>query len=386
MRIAIFTETFAPQVNGVARTLKRLTDTLQRRGVEHLVFAPTHAGNGADDSNWMRPVGSIPFFLYPECRLAMPNTIAMRAELDRFKPDLIHLATPFNVGLCGLRYARKRGVPHVASYHTHFDRYLSYYHMSLAVPMYWKYIRWFHRTCSATFAPSLETIRTLREQQLSGMRLWSRGVDCRLFAPVKRDSAGVRSEYAIDAPLLLLYVGRIAPEKDIDTLLAVMQSIASGAMRHSVHWLVVGDGPMLPDMRAKAPANVTFTGYKSGEELARLYASADVFVSSSSTETFGNVVLEAMASGVPVVGADAGGVRETVSAGITGQLCAPLDAGAFESAIRRLAEHADVRAAYGAEARQAALGRSWDAVFDRLLADYAAIAAGKTAGADPHSA
>lgn len=385
MRIALFTETFAPQVNGVARTLKRLTDYLQRRGVEPLVFAPTHAENGAD-SDWMRPVGSIPFFLYPECRLAMPNIIAMRAELDRFKPDLIHLATPFNVGLCGLRYARKRGVTHVASYHTHFDRYLTYYHMSLAVPMYWKYIRWFHRTCSATFAPSMETIHTLREQHLSGMRLWSRGVDCQLFTPAKRDGDGVRRQYGIDAPILLLYVGRIAPEKDIDTLLAVMQSMAAGAMRSSVHWLVVGDGPMLPDLRAKAPANVTFTGYKSGDELARLYASADVFVSSSSTETFGNVVLEAMAAGVPVVGADAGGVRESVSDGATGLLCKPRDADAFESAIRRMAEHADVRAAFGAEARQAALGRSWNAVFDRLHADYIDIAAGKAAGADPHSA
>lgn len=375
MRLALFTDTFIPQMNGVARTLERLTGHLQRRGVEHLIFTP----KSADDDFYVdpvRPIASIPFFLYPECRLALPNVTALRAELDRFKPDLLHMATPFNIGLCGLRYARKNRIPHVASYHTHFDRYLEYYRMGMAIPLYWTYMRWFHRSCGLTFAPSHETIGTLNRQGFHNVRLWSRGVDCRLFTPDKRSSE-IRERHGISAPLILLYVGRIAPEKDIDTLSAIMKALPD-SVSSRVHWLIVGDGPLLPELREQAPDNVTFTGYKEGEELAQLYASADLFVFPSGTETFGNVALEAMASGLPVVGADAGGVKETVVHGLTGALCAPRDPASFIRAIGTLAERPERLAEAGAEARRTALTRSWDSVFDGLLDSYRQTADGRS--------
>lgn len=128
MRLALFTDTFLPQTNGVSRTLQRLTTHLKERGIEHLLFSPKSA---PEDSyaDPIRPITSIPFFLYPECRLALPNMSSIQSELKAFRPDLLHMATPFNIGLCGLRYARKHDLPHVASYHTHFDRYLEYYRM-----------------------------------------------------------------------------------------------------------------------------------------------------------------------------------------------------------------------------------------------------------------
>ena len=191
----MFTDTYIPQMNGAARTLGRLSGYLQRKGIEHLVFSPRIApGPGWD---FVREVASIPFFLYPECRLALPNLLAIRGELDRFRPDLLHLATPFNVGLCGLRYARRFNLPHVASYHTHFDRYLDYYGMPKAVPLYWRYASWFHRTCGATFVPSRETMFTLYRQGFGGLRLWPRGVDCDLFTPEKRMPQAVREQYGI---------------------------------------------------------------------------------------------------------------------------------------------------------------------------------------------
>ncbi|WP_039835024.1 glycosyltransferase family 4 protein [Paenibacillus sonchi] len=371
MRLALFTDTFLPQTNGVARTLGQLTSHLNRRGIEHLLFTPKSA---PEDSypDPVRPVASIPFFLYPECRLALPSMSSIQSQLNTFQPDLLHMATPFNIGLCGLRYAHRQGLPHVASYHTHFDRYLEYYRMRRIVPLYWRYMKWFHRSCGATFAPSRETAEILREQGFERLRLWSRGIDCRQYSPDKRQAASVRERYGIADPLVLLYVGRIAPEKDIATLLHALQllpeSVAAG-----VHLLVVGDGPLLPELRAQAPHNVTFTGAKHGEELAELYASADLFVFPSSTETFGNVVLEAMASGLPVVAAGAGGSKELVMPGVTGVLFQPHDPGSLAEEICRLASNSMLRTAMGNEGRRQALGRSWEQIFDGLIRDYEEI-------------
>jgi len=367
MRLALFTDTFLPQTNGVARTLFRLTEHLNRRGIEHLLFTPKSA---PEDSyaDPIRPVASIPFFLYPECRLALPSMSSIQHELKSFRPDLIHMATPFNIGLCGLRYAHKNNLPHVASYHTHFDRYLDYYKMKRIVPLYWKYMKWFYRSCSTILAPSHETIDSLKMQGFNRLRLWSRGIDCQLYSPLKR-SGEVRERYGITAPLLLLYVGRIAPEKDIATLSLAMQKLPE-SMQSQVHWLIVGDGPLLPELRATAPDNVTFTGYKHGEELARLYASADLFVFPSSTETFGNVVLEAMASGLPVLAADAGGVKDLIIPGVSGIMFEP---GRAEALIHELCTWGNLPnalAAMGGEGRRLALGRSWESVFDGLIRDY----------------
>ncbi|KWX71277.1 glycosyltransferase family 4 protein [Paenibacillus jilunlii] len=371
MRLALFTDTFLPQTNGVARTLGRLTGHLNRRGIEHLLFTPKSA---PEDSypDPVRPVASIPFFLYPECRLALPSMSSIQSQLNAFQPDLLHMSTPFNIGLCGLRYAHRQGLPHVASYHTHFDRYLEYYRMRRIVPLYWRYMKWFHRTCGATFAPSRETAEILREQGFERLRLWSRGVDCQQYSPDKRQAASLRERYGISVPLVLLYVGRIAPEKDIATLLHALQllpeSVAAG-----VHLLVVGDGPLLPELRAQAPRNVTFTGVKHGEELAELYASADLFVFPSSTETFGNVVLEAMASGLPVVAAGAGGSKELVMPGRTGALFQPQEPGSLAEEICRLSSDSTLRTAMGSEGRIQALGRSWEQIFDGLIRDYEEI-------------
>ncbi|MDD9268921.1 glycosyltransferase family 4 protein [Paenibacillus sp. GCM10023248] len=380
MRLALFTDTYVPQMNGVALTLGRLTDHLHRRGIEHLVFTPKCTDEMAY-SELIRPVPSVPFFLYPECRIALPNLLSLRSELDRFRPHLIHLATPFNIGLCGLHYARKHRISHVASYHTHFDRYLVYYRMKRAIPFYWSYMKWFHQSCDAIFAPSADTIRDLQSQGFANLLLWSRGVDCSLYTPERRSDA-IRAKYGITAPFLLLYVGRIAPEKDIDTLSAVMREMPD-SLKSRVHWLVVGDGPQLPELREQAPGNVTFAGYKQGEELAEIYASSDLFVFPSSTETFGNVVQEAMASGLPVIGANSGGVRDMVATGRTGMLCTPREPESFIRAIEACVDGSEQLAGYRQAARTFALGRSWEAIFDGLLQDYAQMIDARRIGSKP---
>ncbi|CDN43871.1 glycosyltransferase family 1 protein [Paenibacillus sp. P22] len=370
MRVALFTDTYVPQKNGAARTLGRLAAYLEKRGIEPLVLTPRCSAD--TEQSFVRSYPSIPFFLYPECRIAVPNPISLRAELDRFRPDLIHLATPFNIGLSGLLYARKNGIPHVASYHTHFDRYLAYYGLQHASRLYWRYAHWFHRTCAATFVPSRETLFSLYRHQFGGLRLWQRGVDCGVFRPELRSPEEVRCQFGLPEKKLALYVGRLALEKDLATLAAVMNGL-SGETREQLHLLVVGDGPLLPELRRQMPDNVTFAGYREGTELARLYASADLFLFPSSTETFGNVVLEAMASGLPVIGAEAGGVKELVRHGRSGLLCPPGDPASFIDALERLLARPEEAASMGEAGRREALGRSWDQVLGGIVDQYEEI-------------
>ncbi|MDN8592615.1 glycosyltransferase family 1 protein [Paenibacillus sp. 11B] len=367
MRLALFTDTYVPDTNGVAGTLHRLSNQLNRKGIEHLLLTPQSVieGNHAAPA---RSVTNIPFFLYPECRIALPNRRSIHQELKAFQPDLLHIATPFNMGLLGLRYALKHQLPHVISYHTHFDRYLEYYRLNSIIPLYWKYIQWFHRACDSTLAPSQETLNSLQSKGIQRLKLWSRGIDCSLYSPDKR-SSDIRSRYNITAPLILLYVGRIAPEKDIATLTLAMQQLPEH-MQSRVHWIIVGDGPLLPKMRMQSPTNVTFTGYLHGEELAVMYASADLFVFPSSTETFGNVVLEAMASGLPVLAANGGGVKDLVAHHRSGVLFEPGQADALIREICLWGNHMDQLRHMGIEGRKLAEQRSWDHIFDGLIGDY----------------
>ena len=367
MRLALFTDTYLPETNGVAGTLHRLSNHLNRRNIEHLLYTSQSIMEG----NVEAPVSSvtnIPFFLYPECRIAFPSRISAYKQLQEFQPDLLHIATPFNMGLLGLRYALKFHLPHVLSYHTHFDRYLDSYKLRSFIPLYWKYIKWFHRTCDTTFVPSQDTMHTLQTQGIQRLKLWSRGIDCNRYSPSKRN-LNIRERYQITAPLILLYVGRISPEKDIATLTATMQHLPED-IQARVHWIIVGDGPALPKMRQQAPANATFTGYLHGEELAAMYASADLFVFPSYTETFGNVVLEAMASGLPVLAANAGGVKDIVVHQRSGTLVEPGMADAFIREISLRANASDSLKKLGLEGRKLAEERSWEHIFDNLIEDY----------------
>jgi glycosyltransferase involved in cell wall biosynthesis len=367
LRIALFTDTFYPQVNGVALTLHRLTQHLTHRGIEHQVYVPETSEAALPSDNVYRML-SIPFMFYPECRIALPNIFKIRNQLDTFRPDLIHVATPFNIGLSGLFYGKRHHIPLVASYHTHFDRYLEHYHLQLAGPLFWRYIRWFHQHCVRTFAPSHETLALLNQQGISGLRLWNRGVDCHLFHPGRRHN-GVRERYGIQEPLLFLYVGRLAPEKDIHVLTSIMNKLPE-SLAERIHWLIVGEGPMLNEMKEAGYPRVTYTGYLKGELLAEAYAAADLFIFPSSSETFGNVVLEALASGLPAIGARAGGVQEIIRHGENGLLCTPQDAGDFTKAIIALMDNPNLLRSMGAHGRRYAQTQSWDSIFDALLDNY----------------
>ncbi|MEA3320767.1 MAG: glycosyltransferase family 1 protein [Bacillota bacterium] len=367
MKIAIFTDTFAPDVNGVAKTLKRLTNYLDNKGLEYRVFAPESTDKDLFSSQVHR-FASLPFFLYPECRLALPNMLSVKAELIKFKPDLIHVATPFNIGLCGLHYAKKLDIPVVGSYHTDFDKYLEYYDLQFLTKVLWSYMRWFHRPLRKIFVPSTDTQNHLKNHGFINTAIWPRGVDCSVFQPLT-SSQLIKNKFNIKEKYILSYVGRLAPEKDV-ALLPNIQSSLPETIRHDVHWLIVGDGPIKQELQNNAPTNMTFAGFQSGHNLAEIYAGSDVFVFPSATETFGNVVLESLASGTPVVGANAGGVQTIIKQGVTGHLCNQNDAISFAAAITSLIEDEEKREQMGYAGRHYALEQSWDSVFERLLHDY----------------
>ncbi|UOY94367.1 glycosyltransferase family 1 protein [Ectobacillus sp. JY-23] len=367
MKIAIFTDTFTPQVNGVAKTLERFTRYLAQRNIEYYVFAPENPAEEHVMTN-VKKLKSIPLALYPECRLAIPNPMRLKRDLLQFKPDIIHVATPFNMGLCGMYYAKKLNIPLVGSYHTDFDAYLQYYKMEFFSNMLWNYLKWFHSSLQKTFVPSLETLKQLKRKGFCDLHIWSRGVDCSLYHP-HYDANIVRERYHIKAEHIICWVGRIAPEKDIETLAHVIRKLHL-KQRHSIHWLLVGDGPASADLQEACTENVTFTGYLKGEELASIYAASSLMVFPSPTETFGNVVLESLACGTPVIGADAGGVKNIITHGKNGMLCSPKQADLFVNATETLLDDSNLRQEMRLYAQEYALSQSWDSIFTNLLKHY----------------
>ncbi len=367
MRLALFTDTYDPDINGVARTLKMLTDYLGRQDVEFKIFAPRSEPQDYVTSNIHR-FNSLSFFLYPECRLAFPSLVQIKNELEEFGPDLIHVATPFNIGLCGVYFAKKLDIPLVGSYHTDFDHYLKYYNFEFLSKVLWKYMQWFHRPFKRLFVPSSETLTSLEKHGFLNLEIWGRGVDCTLYHPFY-DKLAVRKKYKIRRKYLLTYVGRIAPEKDIHTLLNVANSLPP-PLNDQIQWLVVGDGPMREEIEQNAPSNMLFTGYLSGQDLAEVYSASDLFVFPSSTETFGNVVLEALASGTPVVAANSGGVRNILQTGVNGILCEPGNVRDFTQCIIKLLINDSKRKQLGLEGRKYALTQKWDTINENLLHQY----------------
>ncbi|NBC23683.1 MAG: glycosyltransferase [Gammaproteobacteria bacterium] len=329
MRIAIITDAWLPQVNGVVTTLGRTRDELSRAGHRVKMLTP------ADQR-------TLPCPTYPEIRLAVLPYRRIRRTLDAFRPHCVHIATEGPLGFAARRYCRRRDLAFTTSYHTRFPQYVR---ERAPIPVAWMYawLRRFHRPAAATLVPTPAVRDELAERGFLNLRLWSRGVDVETFRPQPRaDLPGRRP--------ILLYMGRVAVEKNVE---AFLQLRLPGTK------YVVGDGPDLPRLRSEYP-EVVFTGYRFGAELAALLAAADVFVFPSRTDTFGLVMLEAMACGTPVAAYPVTGPRDVVAQGRTGILHEDL-ATAVRGAL----------ALNRAACRQAALEKSWARATEQFLGHLA---------------
>ncbi|MBZ6103571.1 glycosyltransferase family 4 protein [Streptomyces olivaceus] len=371
MRVVIVTESFPPDVNGVAHCALQTARHLTDRGHDCLVVAPATAAGGPADASAPCPVvrvPSLPLPGYPQVRVALPSR-RVAAAIAEHRADVVHLASPFVLGVRGMAAAARLGVPAVAVYQTDLAGYARTY-MGAGEAAAWRRIRSVHSAAELTLAPSSAALRDLRAHGVPRVELWPRGVDTVRFRPGRRDEA-LRRELAPNGELIVGYVGRLAPEKQVELL--------SGACAlDGVRVVVVGDGPSRPGLEAALPGAV-FLGRRTGDDLARVFASLDVFAHTGPFETFCQTVQEAMASGVPVVAPAAGGPLDLVAHGRTGLLVPPRDADAVRDAVWSLTADPDLRAAYGAAGRAAVEQRTWAAVGDRLIGHYTDVLAARKA-------
>ena len=373
MRVAIITESFPPDVNGVAHCVLRVAENLVARGHQPLVVAPqpprsTHARPGAKDpASSPCPVvrvPSVPLPGYRSFRLGLPSH-RLHDALVGHRTEVVHLASPVVLGAHGAAVAGRLGLPVVAVYQTDLPSYARAYRLGRAGEAFaWRWLRGIHNGAARTLAPSTVTATGLLGRGIGGVWLWGRGVDTARFDPARR-SPQIRAQLAPGGELIAGYVGRLATEKRVE-LLAKITALPG------VRLVIVGAGPAEAMLRRHLPGAL-FLGERRGDELAAVYASLDVFVHSGPYETFGQTLQEAAASGLPVVAPAAGGPLDLVDDGVTGYLVPPGDPDAFTDAVARLAADPALRAAFGAAGRHKVLGRTWAALTDELIGHYAAV-------------
>jgi phosphatidylinositol alpha 1,6-mannosyltransferase len=363
LRIAFFTDAYFSQINGVSRTVEHLLRFLEERGCQTVVFAPGDPAQAPRRRAYLYQGIPLPF--YAECRLGVPISPRFYEAFTGFKPDLVHLVTEYSMGLAGLYCARRFDVPAVSSYHTDISRYAAYYRLPFLSEAAWSYLVWFHRQCLLNFYPSQSTGHVLARRGVPNLCYWGRGVNTDLFHPEKRDGS-LRRRFG-PGPLLL-YVGRLAPEKDLEVVFAALEQVHRSYPKAKL--LLAGDGPLGPAIRRQPPAGVVPLGMLQGEELSRLYASCDLFAFPSTTETYGNVVLEAMASGLPVVAPLSGGITENLRPGSNGLDFPPHHSQGMAAAICSLLNDESLRRRLGAGARCHAETRSWARALEPVLDGY----------------
>jgi glycosyltransferase involved in cell wall biosynthesis len=365
MRIAYFTETFLPKIDGIVTRLTRTLEQLRDLGHEALIFAP-HNPPASYVGYRVVNVPSVSFRpWYPELMLGMPRPRLGR-ELDAFKPDVVHVVNPIILGMWGTAIAKQRNLPLLASFHTDIPQYVVHLKLGFLQPLSHTWIRDVHNQAHINLCTSQPMVEGAQRLGIKRVRLWPKAVDTERYHP-RYASTNMRQRLTdgqVDAPLMV-YIGRLSHEKRLEWLLPAIQNLPG------VRLAFVGSGPADEHLRKRfAGTNTVFTGYLSGDDLAAAYASADVFAFPSDTETLGFVAMEAMASGVPVVAARAGGIPDVVSEGVNGLLFTPGDTDELSDKLRQLLFDQPYRQRLGAVARASTERWSWRSSTETLVSYY----------------
>jgi glycosyltransferase involved in cell wall biosynthesis len=366
LRIALFSGNYNYTRDGANQALNRLVGSMLARGAKVRVYSPTVAEPA------FPPTGdlvSLPSFAFPikgrdEYRVSTGLGAAVRRDLEAFAPDIIHLSAPDPGGHAALKWARARGIPVLASVHTRFETYPRYYGAAFLEPTVIKLLRRFYNRCDALVAPSQSTIDELIAMGMhTRIGLWTRGVDRTMFSSARRDPEWRRAHGFADDDVAIVFLGRLVMEKGLDVFAGSIAELRRRGIAHKV--LVIGDGPARGWFEANLPGGI-FAGFRTGESLGQALANGDVFFNPSVTEAFGNVTLEAMASGLPVVAANATGAASIVADGVTGTLVPatgkPGDAAAYADALAAYCADPALRAAHGAAGETRACEYGWDAI------------------------
>ncbi|MBF0585732.1 glycosyltransferase family 1 protein [Prosthecochloris sp. N3] len=366
MKIAFYGGTYVRNKDGAVRSMYQLVSSLLADGHEVMVWSPdvSEGGCGGEQVNRMP---SVPIPLYTDYRLGFYSASTSR-QLDAFGPDIIHISTPDIIGYNFLKYGLKHGLPVGSVYHTDFPSYLKYYRLGFTEPLVWAYLRKFYNACDVVFVPTQDMKHRLEENGVTTVGIWSRGIDAILFNPSSR-SESLRRSWGAEDRMVIAYAGRFVWYKDIRVVMEVYDRFMKGPDASKVTFVMIGSGPEEEELKRRMPGAV-FPGYLSGRELSEAYASSDLFLFPSTTESFGNVVLEAFASGLPAVVSDEGGCKELVGEAEAGFIEPAGETDAFYRSCTRLIHD---RALYLEQRKRAlayAESRSWPVINGALIARY----------------
>jgi phosphatidylinositol alpha 1,6-mannosyltransferase len=368
LNIAYFTGTMKPGQDGVTRVLFRLIEWLNRHELNNIFISPVIPAPEEQKTEFLKiPSIQIPF--YKEYHMAMPGYKTFEKKLLKFSPDLIHINSPCTLGYYAVKYGKKKNIPVVGTYHTHFPSYARYYKLNWFEPLGWKILRKFYNRCDKVLVPSVSVQKELIRQGFSNVEFLPHGVDLKMFNRSMKNEEWKR-EYDIQDKKIILYAGRLVWEKDLRTFAEVYNKIISG--REDAAFVLAGDGPVREELQEMMPKAV-FLGHKKSNELSAIYASSDIFLFPSTTETFGNVVLEAMASGIPAVCADKGGASGSVINNKNGFICKAGDVSEFSEKINYLLDDEDILKEFSENASAFAGRQEWDEIFNRQYSLYESI-------------
>ncbi len=371
LRVALFTGNYNYVRDGANQALNRLVGYLLSQGAAVRVYSPTIDEPAFPPTGDLVSIPSLPVPGRGEYRFPLMIPPAIKRDISRFAPNIIHVASPEILGHRAVSLALHRNLPVVASVHTRFETYFRYYGLAFLEPVVEALLRRFYRRCDAIFAPSESMAQLLREQRMSyDVGIWSRGIDRTIFRPDRRSLEWRQSLGIDDDDVVIGFVGRLVMEKGLDVFADTIDQLERKQIRHKV--LVVGQGPAREWFEKRLPKAV-FAGFQAGEDLGRAVASMDMLFNPSVTETFGNVTLEAMAAGLPVVAARATGSESLIDDGVTGRLIQPGRTQAFADALRSFCEDGELRQKIGLAGLQSSARYGWDQVNQELVDAYIRI-------------
>lgn len=369
LRVALFSGNYNYVRDGANQALNRLVAYLLRQGVKVRVYSPTVKNPAFPATGDLVSIPAIPIPGRAEYRAPLWLPRSVKRDLEAFNPNVVHVSSPDIVGHRAVTWARKNKVAAVASVHTRFDTYLAYYHLQALEPLARAGMRRFYHRCEVVMAPAPSTAEILREQRMNrDIVIWTRGVDREQFNPNRRDMEWRRSNGIADDEMVIIFLGRIVMEKGLDIFAEAIAALARRKVKFRV--LVVGEGPARSWFEEHLPPDAIFTGEITGTELARALASADVLLNPSITEAFGNVTLEAMASGLPVIAAEATGSTNLVGDGETGLLVDGGDSNAFAAALESYARNPAMRRKHGKAGLAVAETMDWETINSVVVKAY----------------
>jgi glycosyltransferase involved in cell wall biosynthesis len=368
LRVALFSGNYNYVRDGANQALNRLVAYLLRQGVHVRVYSPTVQHPAFPATGDLVDVPAVPVPGRSEYRLPLALPAHVRRDLEKFNPNIVHISSPDIVGHRAVTWARKHKIAAVASVHTRFDTYLAYYHLQALEPVARAIMRRLYRRCEVVLAPAESTAAILRAQRMNrDITIWARGIDREQFNPERRDMEWRRSQGITDDEMVIAYLGRVVMEKGLDVFSDAVRTFATLGLKY--HVLVIGEGPARPWFEQQLP-DAAFIGQQTGSDLARAVASADVLLNPSITEAFGNVTLEAMGCGVPVIAADATGASNLVRSGITGTLVDGTSPEEFADALAAYARDPDLRRRHGEAGLAIARTMDWDTINSAVIRAY----------------